>query len=120
MLVCVERRFGRYRTPHPVEWLTDNGNAYTARETIAFDPVLGLVPCFTPVRSPESNGMSESFVKTFKRDYVYVNDRPDARTVLAQLGVWFEDHNEAHPHQGLRMQSPREFIRAQQAAACSI
>ena len=24
---------------------------------------LGLVPCFRPVRSPQSNGMAESFVK---------------------------------------------------------
>jgi hypothetical protein len=30
---------------------------------------LGLVPCFTPVHSPESNGIAEAFVKTFKRDY---------------------------------------------------
>jgi transposase InsO family protein len=54
---------------------------------------MNLIPCFTPVRSPHSNGMAESFVKTFKRDYVYVHDRPDARTVLAQLDQWFNDHN---------------------------
>ena len=89
-------------------------------ETVAFAELLGLVPCFTPVRSPESNGMAESFVKTFKRDYVYVHDRPDAKTVLTQLSNWFDDYNEYHPHKGLRMKSPREFIRAQQAAVCSI
>lgn len=72
MLLCVERRFGSHRTPHAVEWLTDNGSCYTATETIAFGQSLGLVPCFTPVRSPEPIGMAESFVKTFKRDYVYV------------------------------------------------
>ena len=32
-------------------------------------PVLNLVPCFTPVRSPESNGVFEAFAKTLKRDY---------------------------------------------------
>lgn len=116
----MERRFGQYRTPHTLEWLTDNGSAYTAHETVAFARSLGLMPCFTPVRSPESNGMAESFVKTFKRDYVYVHDRPDAMAVLSQLDNWFEDYNEAHPHKGLKMQSPREFIRAQRAAACSI
>jgi len=26
--------------------------------------------------------MAESFVKTFKRDYVYMHDLPDAKTVM--------------------------------------
>lgn len=120
MYLCVERRFGADSVPHVVEWLTDNGSAYTAHETIAFARSLGLVPCFTPVRSPESNGMAESFVKTFKRDYVYVNDRPDAMTVLSRLNDWFEDYNEIHPHKGLRLKSPREFIRMQKAASCPV
>jgi putative transposase len=33
---------------------------------------ISMEPCTTPVRSPESNGMAEAFVKTFKRDYVSV------------------------------------------------
>jgi transposase InsO family protein len=55
--------------------------------------------------------MAEAFVKTLKRDYLYVNDLPDAKTVLAQLPKWFEDYNEHHPHKGLKMHSPREYIR---------
>jgi len=88
-------------------------SCYTAKETVDQAYALGLIPCFTPVRSPESNGMAEAFVKTFKRDYVYVHDRPDALTVLTQLHCWFEDYNEVHPHKGLKMRSPREFIRSQ-------
>lgn len=116
MVVCVERRFGALPAPHPVEWLSDNGSCYTAAETRRCAAQLGLRPCFTPVRSPESNGMAESFVKTFKRDYVYVKERPDARTVMALLPGWFDDYNEHHPHKGLGMKSPREYIRAQDAA----
>ncbi|MEW5775123.1 MAG: IS630 family transposase [Thermodesulfobacteriota bacterium] len=74
----------------------------------------------TPVRSPESNGMAEAFVRTFKRDYVYVQDRPDARTVLGQPADWFEDYNERHPHKGLRMKAPREFIRSLATAECPV
>ena len=121
MLESVERRFGTACTPHPIQWLSDNGSAYRAYETIDFAIRLGLAPCFTPVRSPQSNGMSEAFVKTFKRDYVYIHDRPDARTVLSQLPRWFEDYNENHPHKALRLKSPREFIRShQQPAACPV
>jgi transposase InsO family protein len=57
-----------------------------ARETVDFAAELGLESRFTPVRSPESNGMAEAFVKTFKRDYIYVNDRPSALSVMSRLG----------------------------------
>jgi len=120
MLECVEKRFGVSQTPHRIEWLTDNGSCFAAKETVEFASWLGLVSRFTPVRSPQSNGMAEAFVKTFKRDYVYVHDRPDARTVLAQLAAWFEDYNEEHPHKGLRMKSPREFIRSLKTADCPV
>lgn len=72
MLAAVERRFGTDRAPHPAEDLSDNGSCYTAKDTRNFALALGLVPCFTPVRSPESNGMGEAFVKSLKRDYVRI------------------------------------------------
>jgi transposase InsO family protein len=113
MLETVEKRFAAIKTPHAVEWLSDNGSAYTARETLDFAAALGLVPCFTPVRSPESNGIAEAFVKTFKRDYVRVHALPDAPAALRQIAGWIADYNEIHPHSALKMRSPREFIRAQ-------
>ena len=51
------------------------------------------MPCCTPVRSPESNGIAEAFVKTFKRDYVRLNARPDAASVMGRLAGWFADYN---------------------------
>jgi len=120
MLLAVERRFSALRAPQPVEWLADNGSCFTAHETIAFAYAIGLMPCFTPVRSPESNGIAEAFVKTFKRDYVRLNARPDATAVMAELDRWFEDYNEMHPHRALGMHSPRQFIRAHQLASCPV
>lgn len=113
MLEAVETRFGTARAPHPIEHLSDNGSPYTAKDTRDFAAALNLVPCFTPVRSPESNGISEAFVKTLKRDYVRVSPLPDAQAALRQIAGWIEDYNEIHPHSSLRMRSPREFIRAQ-------
>jgi len=120
MLECVEKRFGTTSTPHRVGWLTDNGTCFAAKDTVEFASWLGLLSRFTPVRSPESNGMAEAFVKTFKRDYVYVNDRPDAQTVRRQLAAWFEDYNEMPPHKELRMLSPREFIPLSATAGCPV
>ena len=113
MLEAVELRFRATQAPHAIEWLSDNGSPFTAKETLDFAAALGLVPCFTPVQSPQSNGIAEAFVKTFKRDYARVHPLPDAATVLRQLAGWFDDYNENHPHSGLAMTSPREFIRAQ-------
>ncbi len=109
MVACVERRFGALRTPQPVEWLSDNGSAYIAKETSQIATALGLRLAFTPVRSPESNGISEAFVKTLKRDYARLTIMTDAQTVMAFLPDWFEDYNTVHPHSGLRFLSPREF-----------
>ena len=117
MLEAVEQRFGDYRIPHPIEMLSDNGSCYIARDTRIFASQLGLRPCYTPVKSPESNGIAEAFVKTLKRDYVHVTPLPDATTVLGLIAGWIEDYNDNHPHSGLKMRSPREFISAQTATA---
>jgi putative transposase len=98
----VEARFGFVNTlPHPIQWLSDNGPPYIAHNTRRFALDLGFLVCNTPSYSPESNGMSEAFVKTFKRDYVYLNDLTDSQTVIKQLPAWFNDYNENAPHKGL-------------------
>jgi len=111
MVACVERRFGGTKTPHTVEWLSDNGSAYVAKPTRETAAALGLRLAFTPVRSPQSNGISEAFGKTLRRDYARLTILPDAEAVMRLLPTWFEDYNTVHPHSGLRMLSPREFLR---------
>lgn len=111
MVATVEHRYGQVnRVPEPIEWLSDNGSPYTARDTRAFARDIGLVPRTTPVSSPQSNGMAEAFVRTLKRDYVRVNPLPDARTVIDQLPRWIEHYNSVHPHRALGYRSPREYI----------
>ena len=97
--------------------MTDNGSAYTAKETRIFARQLGLKPCFPPVASPQSNGMSEAFVEKLKRDYVRVNPLPDAEAVLRLIEDWIEDYDDNHPHSGLKWRSPREFIKAESETA---
>ena len=116
MVRCVEQRFGDIRAPHPVQWLSDNGSIFAAHRTLEIALALNLVPCFTPVESPESNGMAEAFVKTFKRDYVRVGLVPDAAAALLLVDSWMEDYNTVHPHSRLGYRSPREYILSQPAA----
>ncbi|EHJ7871708.1 IS3-like element IS2 family transposase [Escherichia coli] len=111
MLGAVERRFGNDLPSSPVEWLTDNGSYYRANETRQFARMLGLEPKNTAVRSPESNGIAESFVKTIKRDYISIMPKPDGLTAAKNLAEAFEHYNEWHPHSALGYRSPREYLR---------
>ncbi|WP_171763482.1 IS3-like element IS2 family transposase [Shigella flexneri] len=111
MLGAVERRFGNDLPLSPVEWLTDNGSCYRANETRQFARMLGLEPKNTAVRSPESNGIAESFVKTIKRDYISIMPKPDGLTAAKNLAEAFEHYNEWHPHSALGYRSPREYLR---------
>ena len=121
MVSCVETRFGAPRAHHRVQWLSDNGSIYVAAKTIDIALALNLDPCFTPVESPESNGMAEAFVKTFKRDYVRVNPIQDAEAALAAIPLWMADYNDVHPHSRLGYRSPREYIQAMsQPAVCPV
>ena len=99
LLEDVKKRFDSYHAQETVEVLSDNGSCYTAKETRILDHQLGLKPCFTPVASPQSNDMSEAFVKTLKRDYVRVNPLPNAETVLNLIGGWIEGYNGQPPTQ---------------------
>lgn len=56
-------------------------------------------------------------MKTLKRDCAHVAPLPDAQTVLGLIGGWIDDCNDNHPHSGLKMRSPRKFIKAQTATA---
>lgn len=112
MAETMHYRYGEIdKLPHRIQWLTDNGPCYVARKTVNFGRDIGLDICTTRPYSPESNGMAEAFVKTFKRDYVWFGDLSSAEHVMAQLPAWFEDYNENAPHKGLGMLSPRQHIR---------
>ena len=89
----------------------NTGSAYIAKQTGQTATALGLRLAFTPVRSPESNGVCEAFVKTLRRDYVRLAILPDAEAAMRLLPGWFEDYNTLAPHAGLKMLSPREFLR---------
>jgi putative transposase len=110
MRKAVYKRFGPRRASQ-VQWLSDNEGIYTSLDTVIEAEKLGLVPITTPVASPESNGMSESFVNTLRRDYLDGADLSSAARVLEQLPIWIADYNEVAPHSALGYRSPIEYRR---------
>ncbi len=111
MMNSVSKRFGNRLSDLPIEFLSDNGSCYTAKETRAFSRQLNLEQRTTALRSPQSNGMAESFVKTIKRDYISVMPKPNREVALMNLAVAFEHYNNKHPHSALGYRSPREYRR---------
>ncbi len=77
MLGAVEKRFGRQLPAESLKWQTDNGSAYRAHETRAFARMLGLEPCTTAVRSPESRKLREDD-KTGLHQYHAETGQPDS------------------------------------------
>jgi putative transposase len=104
ILESVEKGFDHSENvPTEINLPYHKGSYYRAHATSSFAKSTCLKPYFTPVRSPQSNELVDSSVKTFNRDHVYIHDLPDAQPVLAQLPRWFDDYNENHPHRALRM-----------------
>ena len=109
---AVAARFGESRPPAAIQWLSDNGSIYTALETVCAAERLNLVPVTTPAYSPQSNGISEAFVNTLRRDYIAGADLSGAPAVLEQIPAWFDDYCTVAPHSALNYQSPVEYRRA--------
>lgn len=68
---------------------------------------LNLVPHFTPVRSPQSSGMSKAFVKILKRDYTHL---AFPKLTSTELDGWIEVYNGIHRRLAQKVASPRELI----------
>ena len=80
------------RAPRRIQWLSDNGPQYTAKDTRDFGRDSGSIVCTTPSYSPESNGMAEAFVKTLKRDYAFLAKLDTAAGVIAEIRGWIADY----------------------------
>ena len=107
---AVTARFGEHERPDaPIQWLSDNGSIYTALDTLITAERLHLVPITTPAASPQSNGMSEAFVNTLRRDYLAGADLSTAALVLEQIPAWIADYNAVAPHSALGFQSPQQY-----------
>lgn len=107
---AVFRRFGEARSrAQGIELLSDNGPEYTSKRFRPIVRAMGLIPCHTPRRSPQSNGLAEAFFGSFKRDYVYQACLETLAVVSCQVPKWIEHYNQQAPHSALGMRSPAEF-----------
>lgn len=110
---AVFHRFGEHRAAaQGIEFLSDNGPEYTSHRFRPVVQALGLIPCHTTIRSPESNGLAEAFFGSLKRDYVYQACLETLETVAQQIPAWITHYNQEAPHSALAMRAPAEAYAA--------
>lgn len=110
VIEALKGRFGSSEAlPNKIEFLSDNGPEYIEKNLKRFLENIGFTVCNTPVRSPESNGIAESFFRGFKRDYVYQAECPSFEAIQALVDGWVSDYNTKAPHGSLGMLSPARF-----------
>ena len=106
--------YPRCRTPYPVEWLSDNGSASIAKDTL--DTATGrwaLPLCFTPYRSPRiKTAMPKHSSKPSNVICLGCRSCRMPASVIAPLPAWFE-YNESSHALRLKFLSPRRVSPSQ-------
>jgi len=104
------QRFGhQLPSAKGLEFLTDNGPEFIAEQLQHLLTRLGLVACHTPCRSPQSNGLVESFFGSLKRDYLAHQPLETLPQALQLIPTWITHYNEVAPHSALNMSAPTTF-----------
>ncbi|ENG7680655.1 transposase [Providencia stuartii] len=91
--------------------MTDNVSAHRSHEAKWFGKQICLSPKHLAVGRPQSNGITEIFVKIMKRDYISLMPKPNGLTAVKNLAAVFEHYNEWYPHSTLGYRSPQEYKR---------
>ena len=104
------RRFAQQRQhAKGLEFLTDNGPEFISEPCQQLLNQLGLIAGRTPCRSPQSNGLVESFFGSFKRDYLSHPPLETLAEAMKNIPAWITHYNEIAPHSALAMLSPTAF-----------
>jgi putative transposase len=107
---AIFHRFARQpQLANGLEFLTDNGPEFISEQLRELLSRLGLIACRTPCRSPQSNGLVESFFGSFKRDYLSHQPLETLAQAMKHIPAWITHYNEVAPHSALAMLSPATF-----------
>jgi len=110
------KRFVKLKAPRRLEFLHDNGPEFLEKQLKKQLLDWNITDFNTPTYSPQSNGISEAFNGTFKRDYVYQNCLESEEEVRSMMKSWVEDYNRFAPHSAHEMKFPNEFYNLKSVA----
>jgi transposase InsO family protein len=88
----------------------DNGPQYRSNAFMDSMKALGIRLEFIYRNTPEQNGHIESFHKTLKREYIWINDFSNYQEAEIAIGKAFTDYNRYRIHSALEYKTPYEFL----------
>jgi transposase InsO family protein len=109
-IAAVETAIGWRRPPPALIHHTDQGGQYACPDYVAVLARHGILPSMSPPGSPIDNAPMESFIKTFKVEFVYEHDfatRKEAEAGIAEYIQMF--YNCRRKHSALGYLSPAEY-----------
>jgi putative transposase len=109
-ITTIEAAIGWRRPPPALIHHTDQGGQYACPDYVAVLSRHGILPSMSPPGSPIDNAPMESFIKTFKAEFVYQNDfdtREEAEAGIAEYIQSF--YNCRRRHSALGYLSPAEY-----------
>ena len=97
--------------PHTrgIEFFSDNGPEHISHRFRPFVRAMGLIPCHTPRRSPESNGLAEAYFWELQTGLCLSGVSRDGGRHRAATSEVDTHYNHQAPHSALVLQSPAEY-----------
>ena len=73
------------------------------------DWAIGIKQAFTSYNNPKGNADTERFMRTMKKELVWINEWRSPNAFYQALDAWIEYYNSSYLHSALGYQSPQKF-----------
>jgi len=111
-IAALEQAIAKRRPPPGLVHHSDRGVQYACEEYVAILEKQGMIPSMSRPANPYDNASCESFIKTLKREEIYVSEYDDLAHLLANIEQFIEQYyNRQRLHSALGYRSPDEFER---------
>jgi transposase InsO family protein len=116
-LAALEKAIAQRQPPPGVVHHSDRGVQYASAIYVGLLRKHGLIPSMSRPANPYDNASCESFLKTLKREEIYVSQYRDLEHLRANLAEFLDRYyNRVRLHSALGYQTPEEFEQAQPTA----
>ncbi|MGH8527352.1 MAG: IS3 family transposase, partial [Gammaproteobacteria bacterium] len=110
VIVALEQAIARRQPPPGLVHHSDRGVQYASDEYVQILQAHQMIPSMSRPANPYDNASCESFMKTLKREEIYVNDYLDLDDLRANIEAFIEQYyNRCRLHSALGYRTPQEF-----------